>query len=82
MQTQTSTTHPALRARAVPGRHAKGPSGTDSRARTAHRILITAVLLGSVAAGSAAVSEYAMAASHANAHHHAAAPIVKNPWMY
>jgi hypothetical protein len=75
MQNHTpTTTHPALRARAVPGKHAKGLSP--------RRILITAILLGSVAAGSAAVSEYALAASHTNAHHHAAGPIVKNPWMY
>jgi hypothetical protein len=82
MQTHTWTTHSALRVRALPGKHAKGASRPDSPGKTANKILITALLLGSLAAGSAAVSEYAVAASHANAHHHAAAPIVQNPWMY
>jgi hypothetical protein len=74
MQTHTRMTRSGLRARTATGRHAKGPQ---------RRILITALLLGALAVGSAAVSEYGNATSHGKAHHPTSAVTgVRNPWMY
>jgi len=74
MQTQTRPPRPALRARAVPGRHVKGP-------KTARRILITALMIGILAVGSLAAS--GLTSGHANSHHtRSAVESVRNPWMY
>jgi hypothetical protein len=74
MQTHTRKTRSGLRAPAATGRHAKGPQ---------RRILITALLVGTLAAGSAAASEYSSATSHVKAHHPTSAVTgVRNPWMY
>jgi hypothetical protein len=75
MQTHTRQTRPEFRARAVPGRHAKDPR---------RRILVTALLVGCLVAGSAAAaSEFAGATSHAKVHHPTSAVVIpKNPWIY
>jgi len=74
MQTQTRPTRPAWRARAVPGKHVKGP-------RTVRRILITGLMLGVLAVSSLAAS--GLTSRHANSHHtRSAVSSVGYPWMY
>ena len=80
MQTYPCKTRPVLRPRAVPGKHAKSSLRTDSPGRTARRILFTAFLLGSLAAGSAATFEHGSAPGSVTAH--AVVPPIMNPWMY
>lgn len=83
MQAQTWRTRPVRSARAVPGKHAKSRWRADSPRKTAHRILIAALLVGSLAAGSAAASEYASATSPVSTHHQMAArSAMKVNWMY
>jgi hypothetical protein len=70
MQTQTR--------RARRGKHAKGTPHS-----TAHRILVTGLLLGGLAAGSLATAEFASATGSMSAHHQNAIEIIVNsPWMY
>jgi hypothetical protein len=74
MQTQTQPPRPGLRARAVPGRHVKGTSRT-------RRILIAALMLSGLAAGSVAAS--GVTGGHPDSHHkQSAVSGVRNPWMY
>jgi hypothetical protein len=76
MQTQTLTMRHALQTRAVPGKHVRGP-------KTAHRILITALLLGAAAVGSVAASGHGATTGHVKVHHaQSAVTTVRNPWMY
>jgi hypothetical protein len=76
MQTQSLPMRHALRTRAVPGKHVRGP-------KTAHRIVITALLLGAAAAGSVAASGHGATNGHVNVHHaRSAVSTVRNPWMY
>jgi len=81
MQAQTRPMHPALRARAVQGKHAK--RARNAPARKARRILVSALLLSGLAAGSAAASENATTTGHVSTHHQTAVGSIKNsPWMY
>lgn len=83
MQTRMSKARPGSRARAVPGKQTKGAARTDQPGKTARRILVSALLLGSLAVGSAAASQYATATGHVSAHHQTAVgPINNSPWMY
>ncbi len=83
MPTPTCRTHPGLRARAVPGKHAKGARNSTSPGKATRRILVTSLLVTGVAAGSAATFEYATANSHVSTHHQVATRSIQHsPWMY
>lgn len=83
MQAQTRSTRPTRSARAVPGKHAKSGWRAYSPRKTAHRILVAALLVGSLAAGSAAVAEHAAARSPMTTHHQMVAKSTINVnWMY
>lgn len=82
MQTPPSRTHPSLGPRAVPGKHAKSARRNVPPGKTARRILVSSLLVGGVAAGSAATFEYATATSHVTTHHQDAGRTVHSPWMY
>jgi hypothetical protein len=82
MHTHIWKKRPASPARAVPGKHARGASHSHPQGRTARRILITGLLLGSLAAGSAAIFQSATATGSVSAHHQAATSTVDSPWMY
>jgi hypothetical protein len=81
MQTHTWKARPLGRTRAVAGKHAKRAPHTNPPGKIARRILITALLLGSLAAGSAAISHNATATGSVSAHHQTAAK-PDSPWMY
>jgi len=81
MQSYSWRTRPVLTARAVPGRHAKSSPSADSPGKTAGRILITGLMVGSLAAGSAATYELSHATGSMSAHHGSAMAIF-NPFMY
>jgi hypothetical protein len=80
MQSYSWRTRPVLPARSVPGRHAKSSPSADAPGKTAGRILITAVMVGSLAAGSAATYELSATGSM-SARHHSALTIF-NTFMY
>jgi ABC-type uncharacterized transport system permease subunit len=82
MQTPTCSTPPSLRARAVQGKHAKGARRDVSPGSRARRILVTSLVVGGVAAGSAAAFEYAAAPGHVTTHHQVAGRTNHSPWMY
>lgn len=81
MNTHRRMTRIGMSPPAVRGKHAKGASRTDSPRDAAHRIVLTALLLGSLAASSAALSAHvggaAVARDLAGAEH-----ILNTPWMY
>jgi len=80
MKTHGWTTHIDMSPRAIPGKHAKG-AHRSTPSHTGHRILAMALLLGSLAAGSAALSGYA--SGHVLGHDLVGAEQVLNtPWMY
>jgi hypothetical protein len=74
MQTQMQPVRPGLRTRAVSGKHVR-------RSKKARRILVAALMLSGVAAGSLATS--GVTAGHPSSHHkQSAVSTVRNPWMY
>jgi hypothetical protein len=76
MQTHVPAMRPALRARAVSGRHVRGP-------KTVQRIIITAFMLAAAAVGTVAASGYNAPSSHPAVHHAPSAVLmVRNPWIY
>jgi len=62
---------------AVSGRHAKGRRRTDPAPGTAHRILVVALLTGSLAASSAVLSGHTVTHDLKSAEY-----ILNTPWMY
>jgi len=83
MQTHTSKMRSPLRPLAAPGKHARCSARSDSPGKRARRILVTALLLGGLAVGSAATAEYATAPGHASVHHPSAVGSDGNvAWMY
>jgi hypothetical protein len=67
--------------RAAPGKHAMTTPHADRPGQTAHRILVTGLLLGSLGAGAAAMSGYTP--GHVSAHDATGAHFTINAnWIY
>jgi hypothetical protein len=80
MKTHASNTHLHVRARAVPGKHARAARRTELPKVAAHRLPAMALLL-SLGMGAVATSGYAI--SQVSAHGATTASQVINvPWMY
>jgi hypothetical protein len=74
-------THPDMSLRTARGKHAMTAPRADRPSQTAHKILITGLLLGSLGAGAAATSGYA--ASHLTTHNALGAEHVTHlPWLW
>lgn len=84
MQTHTQNARPVLGPRAVSGKHAKSAPRAALPGKTASRILIPALLLGSLAAGTAAAPEFALAMGSMSAHYQTVVGLVVHTpsWMY
>jgi hypothetical protein len=81
MQTQSQMTYAAGSVRAFSGRHAKGRR-TRVPGGTARRILITALLISGLAAGSAAISGHATSGPRSAPKQTSAKYVPNTPWMY
>ena len=81
MQTRMPKAHPSSLALTVPGKHAKGATRNDQPRTKACRILFLTLLLGGLAAGSAAASQVT-GTGRVSTVNQATVGSVNSPWMY
>jgi hypothetical protein len=83
MQTQSQMTHAVSAGRGISGRHARAPGRTGLPGRAARRIVVTALLLSGLVAGSVAASSGHGTTGQRAAHNQTGVKYVPNtPWMY
>jgi hypothetical protein len=81
MQIQSEMTYAARPVPAFPGRHAKGRR-TGVPGGTVRRILITALLISGLAAGSAAISGHAASGPRSAPRQTSVKYVPNTPWLY
>ncbi len=81
MKTHQSTTHHHMRARAVPGKHARATQRSELAKLAAHRLPAMALLLG-LGVGAVATSGYAITQVSAHSATSASGQDFNIPWMY